>query len=269
MIYDVAYEFWRYGSIINYSRILLWILENLDLWDNFMATYAKILTDSSSNQILPYTRAKLVYMEDNTTAENAINQKATYTTFGRVTVGSNMSVNNGILSVSSDNVISALGYTPVKSTKVTSKSSLGLVIIGTGLKVEDNGTVFMDASCVSSALGYTPANEVTAKYLYHCNLPVSSWGSASSYTDYKTYTYMQTVTFTADNGGPTILNNKKLSAPMSIKTGNATTNATLQANLNIIAAGIMVCNSTTASEIMVFVKEKPSSDITIYFEAQS
>lgn len=62
-------------------------------------------------------------------------------------------------------------YTPVKNTKVTSKSFLGLVIIGTGLKVQDTGTVFMDVSCASSALGYTPSNEVTAKYLYHCNLP--------------------------------------------------------------------------------------------------
>ena len=82
-----------------------------------------------------------------------------------------MSINNGILSVSSNNVISSLGcILPVKSTKVTSKSFLGLVIIGTGLKVQDTGTVFMDVSCASSALGYTPSNEVTAKYLYYCNL---------------------------------------------------------------------------------------------------
>ncbi len=41
-----------------------------------MATYAKILKDSSGNFILPYTRSKLVYMENNATVEDAINGKA-------------------------------------------------------------------------------------------------------------------------------------------------------------------------------------------------
>ena len=154
--------------------------------DNFMATYAKILNDNSGNQILPYTRAKLVYMESNTTAEEVI-------------------------------------------TKITKAS----------------------------------------KYLYHCNLPVASWASASGNTTYTGFSYSQTVTFTADNGGPTILNDKKIGSPMTTKTNSATTNETLQTNLNIIAAGLIVCTSTTASEVMVFTKEKPSSDITIYFEAQS
>lgn len=39
--------------------------------NKIMATYAKILKDSSNNQILPYTRSKLVYMEDNNTVEDA------------------------------------------------------------------------------------------------------------------------------------------------------------------------------------------------------
>ena len=190
-----------------------------------MATYAKILTDSSGNQILPYTRAKLVYMEDNTTVENAIAIQASTSVYGRVKVGSNITVSSGVISVAKANVTSALGFTPVST----------------------------DA----------------AKFLYHCNLPVASWASASSNTTYTGFSYSQTVTFVADNGGPTILSDKKLGAPMSTKTNSATTNETLQANLNIIAAGLMVCTSTTASEIMVFVKEKPSSDITIYFEAQS
>ena len=35
-----------------------------------MATYAKILKDSSGNQILPYTRSELVYMKDGRTLNN-------------------------------------------------------------------------------------------------------------------------------------------------------------------------------------------------------
>ena len=43
-----------------------------------MATYAKILKDSSNNQILPYTRSKLVYMEDNNTVEDAFKHLLQY-----------------------------------------------------------------------------------------------------------------------------------------------------------------------------------------------
>lgn len=39
-----------------------------------MATYAKILKDNSGNSILPYTRSKFVYMDDNTTVEDSIGQ---------------------------------------------------------------------------------------------------------------------------------------------------------------------------------------------------
>lgn len=39
-----------------------------------MATYAKILKDNSGNSILPYTRSKFVYMDDNSTIEDSIGQ---------------------------------------------------------------------------------------------------------------------------------------------------------------------------------------------------
>lgn len=195
-----------------------------------MATYAKILKDASGNQILPYTRAKLVYTDGNDTVQNAIatvqtvaNAKASTSAFGRVQVGSNITVSNGVISSTKGNV--------------------------------------------TSALGYTPANINTAKYLYHANLPVASWVSASSDTKYTGFAYYMGVGFTADNDGTANLTSYKIGTPMTIKTNSSTTNETLQANLNIIAAGLIVCESS--GSIKVFVKKKPSSDITIYFEAQA
>ena len=190
-----------------------------------MATYAKILKDSSGNQILPYTRAKLVYTDGNDTVQNAIatvqtaaNAKASASAFGRVQVGSNITVSNGVISFTKSNV--------------------------------------------TSALGYTPANDSVTKYRYYFSLPVDNWYSTSSngYSYYQSYVYLY-----ADNGGSTDLRNKKISAPMSIKTGNASTDETLQANLNIIADGYITC--TSSGYVTVYTKKKPSSDITIYIEA--
>ena len=77
-----------------------------------MATYAKILKDASGNQILPYSRAKLIYMDDNSTVQSAVTTNASSSAFGRVKVGSNITVSNGVISSTKSNVTSALGYTP-------------------------------------------------------------------------------------------------------------------------------------------------------------
>ena len=190
-----------------------------------MATYAKILKDASGNQILPYTRAKLVYTDGNDTVQNAIAivqtiaiAKASASEFGRVLVGSNITVSNGVIS----------------STK----------------------------SNVTSALGYTPANINTVKYLYHGNCAVSSWKNTST----NGYSFYIDMPFSADNGGKTDLTSAKIMNPMSIKTGTESTDETIQKTLNIIADGFMKC--TTDGILRIYTKKQPSSDITIYFEAQ-
>ena len=183
-----------------------------------MATYAKILKDTSGNQILPYSRAKLIYMDDNSTVQSAVTTNASASAFGRVKVGSNITVSNGVIS----------------STK----------------------------SNVTSALGYTPANINTAKFLYHGKCAVSSWTSTTT----NGYSFYQNMSFSADNGGKTDLTSAKIMNPMSAKTGTASTDATIQKNLNIIADGYMEC--TTNGILRIYTKKQPSSDITIYFEAQ-
>ena len=91
-----------------------------------MATYAKILKDNSGNFILPYTRSKFVYMDDNTTVETAINNiknqggytlpTASSSTLGGVKIGNNISNSSGTISLTKSNVINALGYTPTSTT---------------------------------------------------------------------------------------------------------------------------------------------------------
>ena len=88
-----------------------------------MATYAKILKDNAGNQILPYTRSKLVYMNDGSTVEDAINNiqnqggytlpAATRYTLGGVKIGNNINISNGAISIGNSEVTNALGYTPL------------------------------------------------------------------------------------------------------------------------------------------------------------
>lgn len=76
-----------------------------------MATYAKILKDNSDNSILPYTRSKFVYMDDNITVEDSISNLkksnsyespvASYNTLGGVRQGHD-------IDISSDGTIDAI-----------------------------------------------------------------------------------------------------------------------------------------------------------------
>lgn len=109
--------------------------------------------------------------------------------------------------------------------------------------------------------GSSPLSSII-KHLYHGNCAVASWNSTST----NGYSFYIDMPFSADNGGKTDLTSAKIMNPMSVKTGNRDTDATIQKTLNIIADGFMEC--TTDGILRIYTKEKPSSDITIYFEAQ-
>ena len=111
--------------------------------------------------------------------------------------------------------------------------------------------------------GSSPLSSII-KHLYHGKCAVSSWSWISTTTN--GYSFYQDMAFSADNGGKTDLTSAKIMNPMSVKTGTASTDATIQKNLNIIADGYMECKRD--STLRIFTKKKPSSDITIYFEAQ-
>ena len=109
--------------------------------------------------------------------------------------------------------------------------------------------------------GSTPLSSII-KHLYHGNCALSSWTATSD----GSYSFYIDMAFSADDGGKTDLTSAKIMNPMSVKTGTASTDATIQKNLNIIADGFMEC--TTDGILRIYTKKQPSSDITIYFEAQ-
>lgn len=142
-----------------------------------MATYAKVLKDTSGNQILPYTRAKLVYMDDNTTVETAISNiqnqggytlpTASSSTLGGVKIGSNISISSGTISVKTATT-SALGVVKIGSNisvssgtisvPTGSTSTAGVLSVGSNISV-NNGKISLTKNNITSALGYTPATD--------------------------------------------------------------------------------------------------------------
>ena len=135
-----------------------------------MATYAKILKDPEGNQILPYTRSKLVYMDDGSTVEDAVTRPATNAQMGRVLIGNNLGYDgNGTISLSKFGVCNALGYTPVKPDDYADNNKYGVVKVGSNI-LEEDGVISIDDRCIKEALGYTPTDDNT---LYYTNTTVT------------------------------------------------------------------------------------------------
>ncbi len=258
-----------------------------------MATYAKILKDASGNQILPYTRSNLVYngstpistylnstLNNRTSAKDSSGNTYFYIKNMSLVPASNSS--NYKYYLRGDGTWSSLEVPNVVGISKDSSSSTGYKAGTAGLVPAPSGTnpdttgplylcnfgswTYLEKKAIVNGLGFTPANEVTAKYLYHYNLSVDNWSDASSLTSVSGFSYYQIAGCYIDNGGPKDISSAKISTPMTIKTNSAITNATLQSNLNIIADGYITGSST--GQIHIYVKEKPSSDITIYLEMQ-
>lgn len=142
-----------------------------------MATYAKVLKDTSGNQILPYTRAKLVYMDNNVSVQTAISNiqnqggytlpTASSSTLGGVKIGSNINISSGTISVKTATT-SALGVVKIGSNisvssgtisvPTGSTSTAGVLSVGSNISV-NNGKISLTKDNITGALGYTPAND--------------------------------------------------------------------------------------------------------------
>ena len=191
-----------------------------------MATYAKILKDSSGNQILPYTRAKLVYMEDNTTVESAMNTQASTSVFGRVKVGSNISVSSGVISVAKANVTSALGYTPSNESMTKYRYKVTLA---------------------AASWASTPSGDTNAT-----NYPYYYSATANAVAD--------------NGGALSLLDSKMLSAPMAKRLKDGNSMATLMSELNKVGAGYYYFSANGSNyKFNCYVKNKPTIDLTLYF----
>lgn len=79
-------------------------------------------------------------------------------------------------------------------------------------------------------------------------------------------TWSQTVTITAQDGGPAIKADFTLSAPMAAQTDNRITNEQRQDALGTIAAG--KCTPNDRGQITCLVFEKPSIDLDVYWYAR-
>ena len=142
-----------------------------------MATYAKILKDNSGNFILPYTRSKFVYMDDNTTVETAINNiknqggytlpTASSSTLGGVKIGHNINISSGTISVNTATT-TALGVVKIGSNisvssgtisvHTGSTSTAGVLSVGSNISV-NNGKISLTKDNITGALGYTPVKD--------------------------------------------------------------------------------------------------------------
>lgn len=79
-------------------------------------------------------------------------------------------------------------------------------------------------------------------------------------------TWSQTVTITAQDGGPAIKADFTLSAPMAAQTDNRETNEQRQDALSVIAVG--KCTPNDSGQITCLVFEKPSIDLDVYWYAR-
>ncbi len=195
-----------------------------------MATYAKILKDASSNFILPYTRAKLVYMDDNTTAQAAITTNASTSVFGRVKVGSNISVSSGTISVAKGNVTSALGYTPANDSMTHYRYKVTLA---------------------AASWAATPSSDTNAT-----NYPYYYSATANAVAD--------------NGGALSLLGSKMLSAPMAKRLKDGNSMSTLIGELNKIGAGYYFFSANGSNyKFNCYVTSKPTIDLTVYFELET
>lgn len=101
-----------------------------------------------------------IYMTPASSGSTYTLPAATGSTLGGVKIGSNITVNNGTISLSKTDVTNALGYTPpTTDTKYTlptaSAWTLGGVKIGSNI-TENSGTISLTKANVTNALGYTP-----------------------------------------------------------------------------------------------------------------
>lgn len=97
--------------------------------------------------------------------ESYILPAATASVLGGVKIGSNISVSDGTISLTSGNISNALGYTPANAGDIPAQyelpeatnAQLGGIRVGDNLSIE-NGVLSLSAYDVENALGYTPAN---------------------------------------------------------------------------------------------------------------
>lgn len=197
-------------------------------------------------------------------AQDTTYSAATSSTLGLVKVGSNISNSYGTISLTKYNVTNALGYTPPTQDTtygLATTSSSGLMSYSDKSKLNGLSNITVDTELSASSTNPVQNKAVYAKnlWLYRGYFSVDSWYSSGDQ-------YYQGVYVYAQDGGPTLSTGATLSTPMTTQSSTLSTNETLQASLSIINAGYATIGSS--GYVTVYVSEKPTSDIYVYWYAR-
>lgn len=197
-------------------------------------------------------------------AQDTTYSAATSSTLGLVKVGSNITNSSGTISLTKTNVTNALGYTPPTQDTtygLATTSSNGLMSYSDKSKLNGLSAITVDSSLSASSTNPVQNKVVYAKnlWLYRGYFSVDNWYSNGSQ-------YYQGVYVYAQDGGPTLSTGATLSTPMTTQSSTLSTNETLQANLSIINAGYATISSS--GYVTVYVSEKPTADIYVYWYAR-
>lgn len=197
-------------------------------------------------------------------AQDTTYSAATSSTLGLVKVGSNISNSYGTISLTKTNVTNALGYTPPTHDTtygLATTSSNGLMSYSDKSKLNGLSNITVDTELSASSTNPVQNKVVYAKnlWLYRAYFSVDSWTASGDQYYQGAYVYAQ-------DGGPTLPAGATLSTPMTAQNSNLSTNETLQATLNIINAGYATVSRS--GYVTVYVSEKPTSDIYVYWYAR-
>ena len=123
-------------------------------------TNDKITGLSVNGKVITYTKGDGTTGTITTQDTNTTYSAATNSALGLVKTGDNITNSSGTISLTKDNVVAALGYTPPTTDTNTTysaatSSNLGLVKTGANI-TNSSGTISLTKDNVTAALGYTP-----------------------------------------------------------------------------------------------------------------
>ena len=128
-------------------------------------TNDKITGLSVNGKVITYTKGDGTTGTITTQDTNTTYSAATNSALGLVKTGANITNSSGTISLTKDNVVAALGYTPPTTdtnTTYSAATSSNLGLVKTGANITNNsGTISLTKANVTAALGYTPPTSDT------------------------------------------------------------------------------------------------------------
>lgn len=212
-------------------------------------------------------------------AQDTTYSAATSSTLGLVKVGSNISNSYGTISLTKDNVTSALGYTPPTQDTtygLATTSSSGLMSYSDKSKLDGIATG-ANKTVVDNALSQVSANPVAnsaitkrLQYLYSFKISRDKWNESSDKSNWNVIVPWSDSSGTALTGStagtPNLTTGMSLGPAMMERTSSLSDNIILSGELSMINQGqIYVCET---NKLSFTVKRRPVCDLMLYFYAR-